>query len=249
MATIRPRNGPRDGSAAATVDGPGLGEGRAHTGGAHEAGRNISAGRGVGHGRRRRGHGGGRARRRPGAVGDPALSSARTAASVASPAGVVETSATCPTRSKQFLPSKITIAGVVRNATIVFPPRVNGVPQCLAADLGGQVAGRDGPQVADPARRPLRHHDPQRARLAGRQRARQQDARQARPRRPDRPQERHPQALLPGRQEGPGQPARGAAPLLQGRRPAADRDRGVLRHPAGAGRGSERTIWYAAPRA
>ena len=86
--------------------------------------------------------------------GDSALSSARTAASVASPAGVVETSATCPTRSKRFLPSKITMAGVIRNATIVFPSRVNGVPGAPPLTSAGKW------QVAMDRKWPIRPGDP-----------------------------------------------------------------------------------------
>ncbi len=86
--------------------------------------------------------------------GDPALSSARTAASVASPAGVVETSATCPTRSKRFLPSKITMAGIIRNATIVFPSRVNGVPGAPPLTSAGKW------QVAMDRKWPIRPGDP-----------------------------------------------------------------------------------------
>ena len=86
--------------------------------------------------------------------GEPVLSSVRTAASVASPAGVVETTATCPTRSKRFLPSKITMAGVVRNATIVFPPRVNGVPGAPPLTSAGKW------QVAMDRKWPIRPGDP-----------------------------------------------------------------------------------------
>jgi hypothetical protein len=80
--------------------------------------------------------------------GDPTLSS------VASQAAAAEPSATCPTRSRRFLPSKITMAGVVRNATIVFPPRVNGVPGAPPLTSAGKW------QVAMDRKWPIRPGDP-----------------------------------------------------------------------------------------
>jgi hypothetical protein len=86
--------------------------------------------------------------------GEPTLSSARTASSVAAPASTVEPSATCPTRSRRFAPTRITMAGVIRNATIVTPPRVNGVPGAPPLTSAGKW------QVAMDRKWPIRPGDP-----------------------------------------------------------------------------------------
>lgn len=86
--------------------------------------------------------------------GDPALSSAGTTSSVAAPAGTVTPAATCPTRSKRFAPTKITLAGVIRNATIVMPPRVGGVPGAPPLTSAGKW------QVAMDRKWPIRPGDP-----------------------------------------------------------------------------------------
>jgi len=86
--------------------------------------------------------------------GDPTFSSARTGASVVAPATTVDTTATCPTRSRRFLPSRITMAGVVRNAKIVFPPRVNGVPGAPPLTTAGKW------EVAMDRKWPIRPGDP-----------------------------------------------------------------------------------------
>lgn len=76
-----------------------------------------------------------------------------TTATVA-PAGTLTPSATCPTQSRRFLPTRITMAGVVRNATIVYPSRVNGVPGAPPLTSAGKW------QVAMDRKWPIRPGDP-----------------------------------------------------------------------------------------
>jgi hypothetical protein len=77
-----------------------------------------------------------------------------TASSVTAPTATRTTAATCPARSKRFKPTKITLAGVIRNATIVTPPRVNGVPGAPPLTSAGKW------QVAMDRKWPIRPGDP-----------------------------------------------------------------------------------------
>ena len=87
-----------------------------------------------------------------GAAGAGTTATATTA--TVAPAGPVTPSATCPTQSRRFLPTRITMAGVVRNATIVYPSRVNGVPGAPPLTSAGKW------QVAMDRKWPIRPGDP-----------------------------------------------------------------------------------------
>jgi hypothetical protein len=87
-----------------------------------------------------------------GAAGAGTTATATTA--TVAPAGTVTPSATCPTQSRRFLPTRITMTGVVRNATIVYPSRVNGVPGAPPLTSAGKW------QVAMDRKWPIRPGDP-----------------------------------------------------------------------------------------